>query len=316
MSVPLVDLTLPVEEVTAAIDHACSEIGFFAVVGHGLDQALVDRLLDEARAFFDRPLEEKLLAVPPDGRPRGYTPFRSEQAAYSLGKVGPPDLLQAFGAGRDPIPDEPYYRDFLGQFIFENVWAPGSEDLRAAFAAYWDVVEPLGRRLMRLCALALGVDEEFFEPFVDRSIGQIRVTDYPAWDEEPLPGQLRSGEHTDFGSITVLATDGVAGLELRDPDGVYRPAEVAPGALVINVGDLLARWTNDRWRSTYHRVTVPPGGPPYARRLSIAFFQSPNHDALVECLPTCVGDGPRYPPIRSGEHVLQKIHATVAGAST
>jgi isopenicillin N synthase-like dioxygenase len=168
---------------------------------------------------------------------------------------------------------------------------------------------------MRLCAIALGVDEGFFEPFVDKSIGQIRVTDYPAWDHEPLPGQLRSGEHTDFGSITVLATDGVAGLELRGPDGVYRPAEVEPGALLINVGDLLERWTNDRWRSTYHRVTLPPGGPPYARRLSIAFFQSPNHDALVECIPTCVGDGARHRPIRSGDHVLEKINATIVAAN-
>ncbi|MCU1488366.1 MAG: 2OG-Fe(II) oxygenase [Actinomycetia bacterium] len=316
VEVPVIDLTRSVTEVTAAIDAACSDIGFFAVTGHGVAQGLIDGLLAEARAFFDRPLEEKLLAVPTDGRPRGYTPFMSEQAAYSLGKASPPDLLQAFGAGRDPIPPTPYYRDGLGAFIFENVWAPDSEGLRRAYADYWAVVEPLGRWLMRLCALALGVEKGFFEPFVDKSIGQIRVTDYPAWDIEPQPGQLRSGEHTDFGSITVLATDGVAGLELRDADGVYRPASVAPGALVVNVGDLLARWTNDRWRSTHHRVTVPPGGPPYARRLSIAFFQSPNYDALVECLPTCAGDGPRYAPIRSGDHVLEKINATVAGAVT
>jgi isopenicillin N synthase-like dioxygenase len=313
VKVPVIDLAGP--GVPAAVDAACSEIGFFAVTGHGLDPALVDRLLSEARDFFDRPVEEKLLGVPADGRPRGYTPFLSEQAAYSLGKTGPPDLLQAFGAGRDPIPDEPYYREAMGRFIFENVWAPGSESLRVAFADYWSVVEPLGRRLMRLCALALGVDEAFFEPYVDKSIGQIRVTDYPALDHEPLPGQLRSGEHTDFGSITILATDGVAGLELRDAHGTYRPAEVPPGALLVNVGDLLERWTNDRWRSTYHRVTLPPGEPPYARRLSVAFFQSPNHDAVIDCLPTCVGDGAHHPPIRSGDHVLEKINATIVVAA-
>lgn len=309
VDVPLVDLRAAAAP--GAIDAACRQIGFFAVVGHGIEQALIDELLAAAREFFDRPEEEKLLAVPPDGRPRGYTPFGSEQAAYTLGRTTPPDLLQAFGAGREPIPDEPYYRDFLGRFIFENVWPPGADPLRQAFLAFWDAVEPLSRRIMRLCALGLGLDEWFFEAFVDKSIGQIRVTDYPAQDVEPLPGQLRSGEHTDFGSITVLATDGVAGLELRCPDGVYRPAAVPDGALVVNVGDLLARWTNDRWRSTYHRVAMPPGPPPYPRRLSVAFFQSPNHDALVEC----VGDDPaRYEPILSGEHVLQKIGASLVRA--
>jgi isopenicillin N synthase-like dioxygenase len=113
----------------------------------------------------------------------------------------------------------------------------------------------------------------------------------------------------------VLATDGVAGLELRDPDGRYRPASVAPGALVINVGDLLERWTNNRWRSTYHRVATPPGPPPYPRRMSIAFFQSPNYDAVIECLPTCDAGGPRHAPIRSGDHVIEKINATVAGGA-
>jgi isopenicillin N synthase-like dioxygenase len=311
IDVPLIDLGGP--GVADRIDAACCDLGFFSVIGHQVDEALIDGVFREAMVFFDRPTDEKLLAVPDDGRPRGFTPFMSEQAAYSLGRSTPPDLLQAFGAGREPIPDEPYYRDGLGRFIFENVWPPKSDALRQVLADYWDVVEPLGRSIMRQCAIPLGVDEWFFESYIDRSIGQIRVTDYPALGEEPLPGQLRSGEHTDFGSITILATDGVAGLELRDFNGVYRPARVAPGALVINVGDLLARWTNDRWRSTYHRVALPPGGPPYPRRLSIAFFQSPNYDALVTCLPTCVGEGAKHLPIRSGDHVLDKIRAVASG---
>ncbi|MDP9075576.1 MAG: isopenicillin N synthase family oxygenase [Actinomycetota bacterium] len=314
LPVPAIDLGGPVAEVARAIDTACSELGFFAVTGHGVRRSLIVALMSEARAFFDRPLADRLLAVPSDGRPRGFTPFQSERAAYSLGRETPPDLLQAFGAGREPIPDEPYYRRGVGRFIFDNVWPPDAEGLRAAYADYWAVVEPLGRRLMAICALALDLDQGFFEPFIDRSIGQIRVSDYPALDHEPQPGQLRSGEHTDFGSITILAVDGIAGLELRDDQGQYRPAAVPDGALVINVGDLLARWTNDRWQSTYHRVAFPSSGPPYPRRLSIAFFQSPNYDAVIECLPTCTGpNGPAYPPIRSGDHVLGKINATVSG---
>ncbi len=127
----------------------------------------------------------------------------------------------------------------------------------------------------------------------------------------PLPGQLRAGAHSDYGSLTILLPEAApGGLEILAPDGAWRPVPAIPGAFIVNIGDLMARWTNDRWVSTVHRVVNPPADAlGSVRRQSLAFFHQPNYDALIECIPGCAGPGRpvRHAPITSGNHRLMKV---------
>jgi isopenicillin N synthase-like dioxygenase len=155
-------------------------------------------------------------------------------------------------------------------------------------------------RLMRLSALALAVEETFFDDKVDRSIGAMRLNYYPAQTDPAAPGQLRASAHTDYGGFTILSgEDTPGGLQVLTRGGQWVDVPTTPHAFVVNIGDLLMRWTNDRWLSNMHRVVNPPAGDGRAR-LSIAFFNHPNYDALIECLPS--QGTARHPPIRSGEY--------------
>jgi isopenicillin N synthase-like dioxygenase len=166
---------------------------------------------------------------------------------------------------------------------------------------------------MRLAALALDVDETFFDGKVDRSIGTMRLNYYPAQTAAPRPSQLRASAHTDYGGFTILSGEDVpGGLEVRTRDGQWIGVPTAATTFVVNIGDLLMRWTNDRWLSNMHRVVNPPLGDGRPR-LSIAFFNHPNYDALIECLPS---QGPaRHPPVRSGDYRDLKYAKTGFGAS-
>jgi isopenicillin N synthase-like dioxygenase len=165
---------------------------------------------------------------------------------------------------------------------------------------------------MDLFALALGLPEGWFAPFHHRSPHVMRCNNYQrhAGMADPLPGQMRMGAHSDYGSCTLLLADPVPGLQIVGPDGVWHDVQARPGGYLVNLGDLLAEWTNDRWRSTLHRVVPPPAGTTGAfRRRSIAFFYEANHDARVECLSTCTSADhpPRYAPVTAGDHLMAKL---------
>jgi isopenicillin N synthase-like dioxygenase len=162
---------------------------------------------------------------------------------------------------------------------------------------------------MGLMALALGLDEGWFADKIDDHITGLTALHYPVLDQPALPGQSRRGEHTDWGSITILHHDGQPGLQVMTPEGAWEDAPVVPGAFVVNLGDLMAAWTNDRWRSTMHRVVVPDGA---GDRVSIAFFHQPDFDARIECIPTCTStdDPPRHPPTTSGKWIMSMLERT------
>jgi isopenicillin N synthase-like dioxygenase len=162
-------------------------------------------------------------------------------------------------------------------------------------------------------AVALGLDVRFFEATTDHSTETLRVNYYARapGDPEPVTGQQRMGAHTDYGIVTVLHADRVPGLEIVGPDGRWHGVAPPEGAFLVNLGDLLAEWTNDRWRSTLHRVVPPPPSITGAAvRRSMAFFHDGNYDAVIECLPTCCSedDPPRYAPVVAGEHLMAKQH--------
>ena len=310
-SVPVIDLA-PTRggdrvarlEVAHAIDAACREIGFFAVSGHGVSEALVHDLRGRAHEFFALPLADKLAARHPvPGTNRGYHPVGGETLATANDAAAPPDLKEFFHVGPVDVSDDAYYAGPRGRRHFEpNVWPAAPAGFEPAATAYYRAMSDQIRFLMRLAALALDVDEGFFDDKVDRSIGTMRLNYYPAQAVPPESGQLRASAHTDYGGFTILSGEDVpGGLQVRTRENRWIDVPTSPTTFVVNIGDLLMRWTNDRWLSNLHRVVNPPiSGAAGAARLSIAFFNHPNYDTLIECLPS--QGPPRHAPVLSGEY--------------
>jgi isopenicillin N synthase-like dioxygenase len=310
--VPVVDLSAT--DAIDRIDEGCRRVGFLSVLGHGVPAPVIDAMLAETDAFFALPLERKLAVRPP--RPevdRGYAPTGSEGLVYSLGVDGsPPDLFEAFNIGPDSWPaGDPVYEAERDRIFAANIWPDEPAGLRPALVAYFEAACGLAHRLTGMLASALGLDPAFFDDKTDHSTDTMRVNHYErqAGDPAPLRGQMRMGPHTDYGILTVLYADPVPGLEIVGPDGEWCAVMPTNGALLVNLGDLLAEWTNDRWRSTLHRVVPPAPAGGAAKRRSVAFFHDGNYDALVECLPTCHGEGnpAKYPPVLAGDHLMAKL---------
>jgi isopenicillin N synthase-like dioxygenase len=275
-SVPLVDVTgLTADAVPHAtaseIDAACRDVGFFSVVGHGVDPTLAPRLDALAREFFDRPEREKdAVAMPRGGTAwRGWFPLHGELTS------GTPDHKEGYYFGRELPVDDPRVRARLplhGPNLFPTVPA----DLRPALLAYLDALEDLGHRLTRAVAVALGLpaatltDRWFRDPIV-----LLRLFRYPPADTtSPAEGV---GEHTDYGFLTLLWQDDSGGLEVRSGD-TWVEVPPQPDAFVCNIGDMLDRITGGRYRSTAHRVRSPAARD----RISIPFFFDPDWDARLD----------------------------------
>jgi isopenicillin N synthase-like dioxygenase len=192
-------------------------------------------------------------------------------------------------------------------------WPAALPEFQTAMQAYYSAQAELVSRIMRLFAVALDLSDDFFETRIDRHTSALRVLNYPALTRPPAAGQLRAGAHTDYGTLTVLkADDSPGGLEVL-VDERWFAVPLVEGSFIVNLGDAMARWTNDRWRSTLHRVVVPPAEvAATARRQSIAFFHNANWDAVIECIPSCLapGDSPRYAPVTAGQHLMSKFQAT------
>lgn len=169
--------------------------------------------------------------------------------------------------------------------------------------------------MMRLFACALGLDKEHFANSIDRHVSVLSAMYYPDQEVPPETGQLRAGAHTDFGTMTILKPDGApGGLQVRAAQGDWASVKASQGAFIINFGDMMTRWTNDRWVSTLHLVVNPPPDPAVgSERLSIGFFHQPNYDAVVECLPSCRRDdaAPKYPPVLTGDHLHAQFSSQV-----
>ncbi len=324
-TVPLIDIAPyrmggPEEKqrVAAAIDGACREIGFLVVEGHGVDPDLIAEMHRVSHAYFARPFWEKMRFKMPPDRYRGYTPYGAESLSYSLDEVAPPDWKESFSIGRFGHAYDAYHFGPAGaRYFAPNFWPDEPADMRPIWEAYYGEMERLATDLMRLFALGLDLDEHWFDDKIDRHITNFSVIHYPGQtDAAPKPGQLRAGAHSDYGSLTIVHTDtDVGGLEVRRRDGDWETVPCIPGAFVVNLGDLMAEWTNDRWVSTLHRVANPPRDRAAESKTSLLFFHQPNYDAVVECIPTCAGpdNPPKYERTTSGEHVTMKInkHRTV-----
>lgn len=322
-AIPIIDLA-PVQgdlaarrQVAAAIGKACTNTGFFTIANHGIEADVIAAFWQSAHTFFDLPEAEKSAAKAPYvGYPYGYAPFAKEALSLSLGLEAPPDLKESFSMGPlhrpDPMPGDPD-----AAFAYAaTIWPAGQPQMPLIWANYYRQMEALAARLMALFALALDLDEDFFAPSIDRHVSAIRANHYPSQATPPQPGQLRAGAHSDYGSLTILRQDEApGGLQIKTADGIWRDVPHIPDSFVINIGDLMAQWTNDRWVSTLHRVVNPPAETARsARRLSAAFFHTPNWDAEISCIPSCLppGTAPKYPTTKAGPHLMEKYHKSQA----
>lgn len=311
--IPLVDISslhrAPFDATTAQnciaqLSAACRETGFFYATGHGIDSELMRAVFAQSRALFALPVEAKQrVSIKHSPHNRGYVGLRDEQ----LDPSRPADEKEAFNIGLDLAADHPEVaagKPFRGA----NLWPMEGGSLtgfRATMLAYFNACWAVGRDLHRAFAHDLGTAEDFFEDKLDAPLATLRLLHYPA-TQTGAQG-LGAGEHTDYGNVTLLATDGVAGLQVRQRDGTWLDAPHIDGALICNIGDCLMRWTNDVYVSTPHRVLRPA-----RQRYSIAFFLDPNPDAQVQVLPSCVSAQrpARYPPTTGARYIAQRLDAT------
>lgn len=305
--VPVVDLRS--EASSEALIEALAAFGFVELGGHGLDATVMADLREEADTFFDLPEATKRQSVHPEPLAnRGFRSRGSEALAYSLGETTPPDLFESFNAGTDTPADG------WTDLVQPTPWPAAVPGYQPAAQAALAEFRALGRRLDRLLGTALGLDD-----LADRSTGgpdMLACIDYRPGDdgaETVVDGQLRMGAHSDYTTYTLLLADPVPGLQIVAPDGGWVDVVPTPGNLLMNVGDLLAMWTNDAWPSTLHRV-VPMALGAADRRRSVAWFHYPDPDVVVAPLARFVGnEPPRYQPVRVDEHVRGKLGAPKTG---
>jgi isopenicillin N synthase-like dioxygenase len=298
------------------VDLICRASGFLAVKNHGVPDKVIAHVWPAAHAFFDLPAAEKNRArAPYPGYPYGYLGPGAEALAKSKGVDSPPDLKESFNGGPLGVPPGLTDVEALSFCYAATIWPERPDDFRSAWEAYYTAVTDLAARIMRVFAMALELPEDYFQSFIGAPISALRALNYPELDQPPPAGQLRAGAHTDYGSLTILLPQpGSKGLEIMTPEGNWREVPPVDGAFVINIGDLMARWTNDRWVSTLHRVVnVAPEDGGLKRRQSLAFFHQPNWFASIETLPSCVarGEESKYEPVLSGPYLMGKFKKTV-----
>ena len=307
------------QRVVDQIRWACEIIGFLVISNHGIPQSLIERAFSVSRAFFDLSSKQKNLSKPNDGvAPRGYHALATRNLARTLGQDTPPDLREQFFVGPLTTSSGTASRTpGAALFYSENIWPEHLPAYRETFTEYYAAMEDLAARLMRIFAVALALPETFFDDKINEHFNTCPSNHYPVVDSNPLPDQIRCGAHTDFGSLTILAfNDAPGGLQVFMPDESWRDISAKTGQLVVNLGDMMQRWTNDRWKSTVHRVVNPPiklRGK--SRRQSIGYFLHPNYDANITCLETCtdLANPPKYPPIMAGAHMREKMERRVGG---
>jgi isopenicillin N synthase-like dioxygenase len=298
------------------VDLICRASGFLAVKNHGISAEVIDHVWSEARSFFDLPYVVKDQSrAPYPGYPYGYLGPGTEALAKSKGVDSPPDLKESFNGGPLAVPPGLTDEEALNFCYAPTIWPEDPQGFRPAWEAYYQAVTDLAARIMRVFAVALELEENYFDTFIGQPVSALRALNYPELDAPPPPGQLRAGAHTDYGSLTILLPQpGSKGLEIMTPEGTWREVPPVNGAFVINIGDLMARWTNDRWVSTLHRVVnVAPEEGGLVRRQSLAFFHQPDWFAEIRTLPTCLGEGesPKYEPVLSGPYLMGKFKKTV-----
>ncbi|SDO93947.1 Isopenicillin N synthase [Nakamurella panacisegetis] len=294
-----------------AVDKACRTVGFIQIVGHRIPSDAIEGLTSAMDDFFSRPLGEKKKSTVA-GVNRGYSAPKTEQLSLSLGVESATrmnDFFEAFniGQGVDAYPD----LDLPAAHYADNVWPDGVPGFPEKTQAWFAEAGRVARTLTSIFADALDLPPRYFDRFTDHSLDVLRMNNYalPPGEVDLDGGLTGMGEHTDYGIVTVLWADRVAGLQVLADDGSWHDVMPEPGALLVNLGDLTARWTNEVWKSTLHRVKPPVVNGRIERRRSAAYFHDGNVDALISTLPGMVEPGTTelYPPVTVADHISAKL---------
>jgi isopenicillin N synthase-like dioxygenase len=290
----------------AELRHACTEIGFFYIRNHGIPQDLIDATFAECPRFFGLAAEDKMrIHVRHSVNNSGYTPLLEE----NTDPTAKGDLHEAFDIAHE-LPESEPDRAQVARYYGANQWPEGLPGFRDVIETYYRAMHGLGARLFSAFALALDLPEDYFAPLANRPTAVMRIVYYPSQSGVIDPQQIGIGAHSDYECFTILAQETVPALQVRNQQGRWIDAPPIRGTFVINIGDQMARWTNDIFASTLHRAVNTSG----RARYSIPFFLGSNHDTLIEALPGCVSaDRPaKYPPVRAGDYVQGRFDATYA----
>ncbi|MCV6598603.1 MAG: isopenicillin N synthase family oxygenase [Mangrovicoccus sp.] len=310
MSLPVIDISglassdpAARRAVGAELRAACLEHGFFYMTGHGVPPALIDAVMGQSKALFDLPLAAKM-AVEKSQSPsnRGYEVIGGQ----TLQPGALPDRKEGYYIAEEIGPGDPRFGRFNQG---ANLWPRDLPGFRPVMMGYFAALSTVGEALMRGIALSLELEEEAFAGFSAQPLATLRLLHYPPARPD-TPEEMGAGAHTDFGGLTLLLQDEVGGLQVRQGDR-WIDAPPIPGAYVVNLGDMIARWTNDRYKSTLHRVINLSG----RERYSVPFFFTGNPDFEVACIPTCLaaGEAAKYPPIKVEDH-LRAMYDLTYGA--
>ncbi|GMQ06381.1 hypothetical protein CsSME_00051001 [Camellia sinensis var. sinensis] len=307
-----IDLSSPdIHNSVSLLRQACLDSGFFYVINHGISQEFMDEVFYQSKSFFDLPVSEKMKVLR-NKKHRGYTPFFNERFDPVNQIHG--DYKEGYNIGIEVPENDPDIEKLL---YGPNVWPPSDilPGWRETMEKYHREALEVAKAISRIIALALNLEVGFFDrqEMLGKANATLRLLHYEGRVSDLMKGIYGAGAHSDFGLITLLATDDVYGLQIcKDKDAKPQKWEfVSPlkGAFIVNLGDMLERWSNCIFRSTLHRV-LGNG----QERYSIAYFVEPNHDCLVECLPTCQSqeNPPKFPPIKCETYMLQRYKDTHA----
>ena len=312
-AIPLIDVGPAFRAESGALEgaardvrRACETVGFFYLAGHGVPQTVIDAAFAASREFHAMPLESKL-GLKINENNIGYLAVNESMQRHStVHKATRPNFNESFFISHDRSAE---HQDVVAGTPLrgKNQWPKGHEHMRAAMVAYFKTLEGLGERLLPVLARALAMPADHFGQFFRNEAHiNLRYLHYPPQETDDAE-QFGQGPHTDNSFITMLAREDVPGLAVRLPSGEWMAPPVIPGTFLVNLGNIMKRWSNDRFLSTPHGVLNDSGKDRY----SIAFFYSPNVDAVIECLPTCVsaGDPPRYPRAVYRDLVLEFYNA-------
>ena len=293
---PIIDLSLfnnsdrtTKQSIVKQTYQACHEIGFIYIANHGINTNLIKQVFDYSKYFFDLPLEVKQKIAWTDAfNNQGYIAMEREQ----LNPDNTEDLKEAFNIVN---------LDNLATDLF----------IAPAISTFFNACTEVANRILQTFSLALELPEDFFSINHNQKNHTLRLLHYPPLQQPPKLGQFRIGEHSDYGSITLLFQDDVGGLEVQTTTGEWIGAPKIPDTILINTGDLMQRWTNDIFCSTKHRVIIPDKNKAKYSRYSVAFFCHPNDETEIACLESCQKyKSPIYPPITAKQYLLNRLQST------
>lgn len=296
------------------LDRAMQDSGFFLVGSHGIDPALMAGIRAAAKRFFALPAEQKERYRTRVGG-RGWLAKGAEANAYygESADTARADLKESLTLGRDHVTGD---ATIDAEWFQPNVWPVEVPELQELSERFMAASRALYDDLLTMLATALGLPPGYFRDRAQQSPHTYNINRYPARAETgaPLEGQFRVAPHTDWGMLTILDRQpGYGGLQVQTVDGQWADAPYVDGALTINIADMLARWTGDRWRSTRHRVLPPPAEQPAEELISLIMFMEADMDQIVTPLAPPIGGGADYPPVLTSDYFRERTLAATVG---